>query len=131
MGNEALPTIAITTGDPAGIGPEVVLKALTDQALLNTARWVVIGDASILKMVADQIGLTLPDCIVQDGEFTQGSGYGTAQICLLDVRQLEPSEFTIGKLSAACGRSALEYVRRGDAALPRWSSGRDGNRPFE
>lgn len=112
MGNEALPTIVITTGDPAGIGPEVVLKALTDQALLNTARWVVIGDASILKMVAGHIGLTLPDCIVQDGESTQGSGYGTAQICLLDVRQLEPSEFTIGKLSAACGRSALEYVRR-------------------
>ena len=49
MGNEALPTIAITIGDPAGIGPEVVLKALTDQELLNTARWVAIGDAAILK----------------------------------------------------------------------------------
>ena len=112
MGNEGLPTIAITTGDPAGIGPEVVLKALTDQELSDAARWVVIGDAAILKMVGGQIGLTLPDCIVQDGESTQGSDYGIARICLLDVHQLEPSEFTIGKLSAACGRSALEYVRR-------------------
>ena len=31
MQNETLPTIAITTGDPAGIGPEVVLKALEDR----------------------------------------------------------------------------------------------------
>ncbi len=112
MGNEVSLTIAITTGDPAGIGPEVVLKALTDRELLNTARWVVIGDAAILQMVGAQIGLKPPDCIVGDGGSTQGSGCGTAQICLLDVRQLEPSEFTIGKLSAACGRAALEYVRR-------------------
>ena len=112
MENEVLPTIAITTGDPAGIGPEVVLKALTDRELLNTARWVVIGDAAILQMVGAQIGLRPPDCIVEAGASTPASGYGTVQICLLDVRQLEPSEFTIGTLSAACGRAALEYVRR-------------------
>ena len=57
MQNETLPTIAITTGDPAGIGPEVVLKALADRELVNTARWVVIGDAAILNMVGKQIGL--------------------------------------------------------------------------
>ena len=112
MQNETLPTIAITTGDPAGIGPEVVLKALTDRELLNTARWVVIGDAAILKMAGAQIGLKPPGCIVQDGGSVQGSGYRTAQVCLLDVRKLEPSQFTVGKLSAACGGAALEYVRR-------------------
>ena len=111
MGNEALPIIAITTGDPAGIGPEVVLKALTDQELLNTARWVVIGDASILKMAAGQIGLTLPDCIIQTGESVQWSGSRTAQICLIDLCQPDPSRITTGQLSAACGSAALEYVR--------------------
>ena len=44
MKSETLPTVAITTGDPAGIGPEVVLKALADRDLLNTARWVIVGD---------------------------------------------------------------------------------------
>ena len=119
MENEALPTIAITTGDPAGIGPEVVLKALADRELLNLARWAVIGDAAILNMVGAQIGLQPPDCIVQDGGqiSAQWSGYEAgqkctnAQVCLLDLRQLEPSQFTIGKLSADCGRAALEYVR--------------------
>ena len=111
MKSETLPTIAITTGDPAGIGPEVVLKALADRELLNTAHWVVIGDAAILEMVGAQLGLKPPDCIVLDGSFAQGSGSSTAQVCTLDVRQLEPSQFTVGKLNAACGSAALEYVR--------------------
>jgi 4-hydroxythreonine-4-phosphate dehydrogenase len=111
MKSETLPTVAITTGDPAGIGPEVVLKALADRELLSTARWVVIGDAAILNMVGKQIGLRPPDCIVQDGRSAQWPGSRTAQVCLLDVHQLEPSQFTVGKLSAACGRAALEYVR--------------------
>ena len=113
MKSEAIPTIAITTGDPAGIGPEVVLKALTDQELLNIARWVVIGDAAIFDMIGERIGLKPPHGIVQDrGRIAaQWSGYKAGQVCLLDLRQLEPIQFTIGKLSAACGRAALEYVR--------------------
>ena len=120
MENETLPIIAITAGDPAGIGPEVVLKALADQALLNTARWIVLGDAAVLNMIGKQIGMRPLDCIVQDGEqiFAQWScrkvgqeGSTTTQTCLLDLRQLEPSQLTIGKLSAACGGAALEYVR--------------------
>ena len=120
MQNETLPTIAITTGDPAGIGPEVVLKALADRELLKTARWVVIGDAAILNMVGKQIGLKPPDCIVQDtAQISAQSSCGKkaqqpteiAQVCLLDLRQLEPSQFIIGKLDAVCGRAALEYVR--------------------
>lgn len=120
MKNETLPTIAITAGDPAGIGPEVVLKALVDQELLNTARWVVIGDAAILNMVGKQIGLKPPDSIVQGSaqisaqwscETTARQPTETARVCLLDLRQLEPSQFTIGQLSAVCGAAALEYVR--------------------
>ena len=111
MKSETLPTVAITTGDPAGIGPEVVLKALADRDLLNTARWVVVGDAAILKAVGAQIGLKPPDCIVEDGRSARWSGSSNAQVCLLDVGQLEPSQFTVGKLSAVCGGAALEYVR--------------------
>lgn len=121
MKSETLPTVAITTGDPAGIGPEVVLKALTDRALLNTARWLVIGDAAILNMVGKQIGLKPPDCITQDGEQISArwscdkmgqQSAETAQVCLLDLHQLEPSQFTVGQLSAACGSAAIEYVRK-------------------
>ena len=114
MQNEKLPTIAITTGDPAGIGPEVVLKALEDRELLNTARWLVIGDAAILNMVGKQMGLKLPDCVVQDGAqiSAQWSCDKMTQVCLLDLDQLVPCQFTVGELNAVCGRAALEYVRR-------------------
>ncbi len=111
MGNDALPTVAISTGDPAGIGPEVVLKALADQELLNTARWAVIGDAAILEMTGAQIGLKRPDWVIRDGNSPQRSGHSVAQLSLIDVHQIEPSQFAIGKLSAACGSAALEYVR--------------------
>ena len=41
------PTIAITMGDPAGIGPEIIVKALADHALLPIARWVIAGDGEV------------------------------------------------------------------------------------
>ena len=113
MNSDILPTITITTGDPAGIGPEVVLKALADRELLSAARWVVIGDAAVLNMMGKRIGLKPPASIVQDREHiaTQWSGYKAGQVCLLDLCQLEPAQLTLGKLSVNCGRAALEYVR--------------------
>ena len=39
-----IPTIAVSIGDPAGVGPEVTIKALLDDALRNTARWVLVGE---------------------------------------------------------------------------------------
>ena len=37
------PTIAISMGDPVGIGPEIIVKALADPGLLRMARWVIVG----------------------------------------------------------------------------------------
>ena len=53
-----LPTIALTMGDPAGIGPEVVLKALADPAIAPLARWIVVGDARVLEMAERFTGCT-------------------------------------------------------------------------
>jgi 4-phospho-D-threonate 3-dehydrogenase / 4-phospho-D-erythronate 3-dehydrogenase len=47
------PTIAITMGDPAGIGPEVIVKALTDPALRHRARFVIYGMNELLAYAAD------------------------------------------------------------------------------
>ena len=44
-----LPTIVLTMGDPAGVGPEILLKALADPQVAPLARWVVAGDARILE----------------------------------------------------------------------------------
>lgn len=92
----ALPTIAVSIGDPAGIGPEVVVKALGDAAVRTLAKWIVVGDAEALAPIEKQSGLSLsafPDVRIQSVEA---------------LRQ----PFQFGQLDGACGHAALEYVRR-------------------
>lgn len=45
------PTVALTMGDPAGIGPEIVHKALADESVRPLADWIVIGDRKPLEMI--------------------------------------------------------------------------------
>ena len=47
-----LPTVALTMGDPAGVGPEVVLKALADPEVAPIANWIVVGDSNILDLAS-------------------------------------------------------------------------------
>ena len=50
-----LPTIALTMGDPAGVGPEIVVKALADEALAPMANWVVVGDAAVFRKMGVEV----------------------------------------------------------------------------
>src|SRR6059036_2982755 len=47
------PTIAITMGEPAGIGPEVIVKALSDPILRHKARYIIYGMNELLHYAAD------------------------------------------------------------------------------
>jgi 4-phospho-D-threonate 3-dehydrogenase / 4-phospho-D-erythronate 3-dehydrogenase len=91
-----IPRIGISIGDPAGIGPEVVLKALSDAAIADLAEWIVAGDAQVLARAEAQTGLEL-------------GKVPNAQV--LDLKQATDPLPAPGKLSAAAGRAALEYVR--------------------
>lgn len=88
------PTVAITMGDPAGIGPEIVLKALADPVTALLARWIVVGDATVLRHAEAITGLRLQNARLDDAH-------------ALDA----PEEFAFGRLDARCGRAAVEYVR--------------------
>jgi 4-phospho-D-threonate 3-dehydrogenase / 4-phospho-D-erythronate 3-dehydrogenase len=90
------PEIAISMGDPAGIGPEVLVKALADPDVTNLARWRIAGDSSVLRETEKLTGLPLP---------------GPEVATILDQGLAPPEGFPTGKLSAACGRAALSYVR--------------------
>ena len=93
MPQELRPTIAITVGDPAGIGPEVVLKALADTSLHALANWIVVADAAVMRQAEAFTGLRLEG----------------AQ--LHDARSLGENEIPTGKLDARCGVAAVDYVR--------------------
>src|SRR6185369_8642776 len=53
------PALAIATGDPAGIGPEISLKAARDPAVLELCRPVLVGDRAVLELHARACGLSL------------------------------------------------------------------------
>lgn len=90
--NIKLPRVAITMGDPAGVGPEVVVKALADAEVAALAQMIVVGDRWLLDETAAALGLPAPELV-------------------LDLGRVDPTSFAPGKLSAVCGRAALEYIR--------------------
>jgi 4-phospho-D-threonate 3-dehydrogenase / 4-phospho-D-erythronate 3-dehydrogenase len=89
-----LPSIALTIGDPAGIGPEIVLKALADPEVAPLARWIVVGDARVLQMAEHSTQLTRAPSELR------------ATDTLGDL-----SGFAFGRMDARCGAAAVEYVR--------------------
>ena len=103
------PLLAITMGDPAGIGPEVVLKALMHRSVFEKSRPLVIGDRRILERAAGWLGLTLDLDLV--GEPTRGA-YAPGRVTLLDLENADPDACPPGELSAAAGNAAVDYVFR-------------------
>ena len=82
--------IAIATGDPAGIGPEISLKAALDPAVRAVCRPIVIGDRGALETHAQRCGLMLDS------------------VELSDRKQLRPGELKVGQIDAAHGRATLD-----------------------
>ncbi len=103
------PVVAVTLGDPAGIGPEIVLKALRERRLREQVKLVVIGDRFALKRAADVLKDRTP--IPSYSAFP--NNIRTVQFpFLLDLRH---PEFTIpvGRIDARCGRVSLNYIGTG------------------
>ena len=90
----SLPTIVLTMGDPSGIGPEIVLQALADPQVAPLANWIVAGDERILAMAVGITGISLANA-----ELRPIAALG------------DLGGFAFGKLSAASGQAAIEYVR--------------------
>jgi 4-hydroxythreonine-4-phosphate dehydrogenase len=89
----AVPRIAITMGDPAGVGPELCLRLLGDDRVAKVCTPVVIGDLGVLDRVARQLDWPVP-----------------AREAVIDRKAIRADEVTPGAVSAACGCAAYDYV---------------------
>jgi 4-phospho-D-threonate 3-dehydrogenase / 4-phospho-D-erythronate 3-dehydrogenase len=111
-----LPRVAITMGDPAGVGPELCLRLLRDDRVREIAWPVVIGDAGVLERVTWELGVPMPQVISRATWAEQWQnvvGPVVVDLEAVRARTVEP-----GKVSAPCGRAAYEYVTFAiDAAL--------------
>ena len=71
-----MPTLAVTMGDPGGIGPEIILKALAQPALRRQARWLLIGEAAWFEQTRRR--LRLPRAALHASSITLIDGPGQA-----------------------------------------------------
>src|SRR3954451_5630453 len=89
QGKVRRPLLAITLGDPAGIGPEVILKALQQEAVYRQARPLVVGDGRILQRAQPWVGGT-PLAIEVVSKPQQGR-YEDGTLTLLDLHNADPA----------------------------------------
>ncbi len=101
--------IGITMGDPAGIGPEIILKALAQEAIYRQAMPIVIGDGAVLEHAKGYVGSRVR--IRRIGSVGEVTGrFGEVEV--LDLKNVDLEKCPPGVLSAQAGRAAVEYVFR-------------------
>ena len=98
---------AITMGDPAGIGPEIALKAILSKDLPQCSIFI-IGDADVLEQAKRFLSISSElNAISSVGEIKAG------RVNVLDMKQVFVKDFSIGKVQAICGRASYNYVIKG------------------
>jgi len=107
--NEEKPIIAITMGDPSGIGPEVIAKALDEGRIYEICRPIVIGDA---KIMAGAAKLAPKNLQVNSVEVIAQGGFRLGAIDVLDLKNIDIDSLQRGKVDRDSGRAAVEYVQR-------------------
>jgi len=91
----SLPRIAVSIGDPAGVGAEIILKALANRDLIEIAEWIVVGDDAALKAVAPHYRL-----------------HADPRIRFAEIGALDSAQpVRLGELAAEYGAAAIRYVR--------------------
>ena len=109
------PAIAITMGDPCGIGPEVVVKALADPRVYASCRPLVIGNTFAMRQAVQATGLPLE--INETGD-PVAAGRNPTVVDVVDIHNLNPEDITVGQISVPCGKAAMEWVTKaGELAL--------------
>ncbi|MEO6434506.1 MAG: 4-hydroxythreonine-4-phosphate dehydrogenase PdxA [Tepidisphaeraceae bacterium] len=102
------PILGISMGDPAGIGPEIIAKALSRPRVHAICRPLVIGDASVMRNATKYAGVTLnvrPISKVQQATFSPDG------IDVYDLKSVDIDRLELGKISAMAGNAAFEAVR--------------------
>lgn len=102
------PIIGITMGDGAGVGPEIIMKALSDPTVYEACQPFVIGDAKLLERAGGIVdsGLTVKSILkVEDAQFQHGT------VDCIDL-QLLPADLPFGQVSAEAGNAAFRYLEK-------------------
>mgnify|MGYP002796031080 FL=1 len=103
------PLIAVTMGDPAGVGPEIVAKSLASEAVTEGADCVIVGDKKCMENAIRIVGADLEIRVIQkpsEGQYEKGI------MNLIDLDNVNMDVFEFGKVSGMCGKAAYDYIAK-------------------
>ncbi|ROR30601.1 4-hydroxythreonine-4-phosphate dehydrogenase [Mobilisporobacter senegalensis] len=103
------PLIAIPIGDPAGIGPEIVAKALANSEVNKAARCVIVGDKKVMEYAIRLTDTDLKLNIINEPE--EGT-YEDGIMNLIDLNNIDMEGFKFGEVNGMCGKAAFEYIEK-------------------
>jgi 4-hydroxythreonine-4-phosphate dehydrogenase len=106
----ARPVLALTMGDPAGIGPEICLRALADPDVRAACVPVLFGDAGVLHRLEEGRLPKAAANFVSIADFLKNGR--PASPLVVDCAALDATSVEPGKISAACGRAGYVYIER-------------------
>ena len=105
-----VPLLAITMGDPAGAGPEIVVKALASPEVQSLCRGLVIGDAGVMRAAADIVGIPMRvNAVSAPAEMASESGV----LNVLDLNDVDLATLVRGRVDARAGKAAYEAIEKG------------------
>jgi 4-hydroxythreonine-4-phosphate dehydrogenase len=117
LNRTGLNRIGLTMGDPAGVGPEIVLQVINDPAMTSRMVLVVFGDAAVLKRCAEVTGQRFDAPVLPLAQWQQ-SHERLAQTTVVDCGCIDAQAFVPGVVSAATGDASFRYIQLAiDAAL--------------
>jgi len=106
---ETLPLLALTMGDPAGTGPELLAKALALPEVRAVCRPLVVGETQTLVRACALTGTPLTVRTAPDAATAE---FSADTITVLDLSNVDLAAVPLGRVSAPAGQAAYEYVKR-------------------
>ena len=104
------PIIAITMGDPAGIGAEITVKALDNEEIYKKSKPVVVGSRCVIEDALKFIPSSLKLNVIKNIKEVKGK-FGIVD--LIDLDNIKLDEFDYGKVSEKAGKASLDYIYKG------------------
>ena len=107
------PRIAVTMGDPGGVGPEICLDLLQNERVAGECLPIVFGDVNVLEQCAAAVGKPVPRSIIQHAGIAKAESPS-----VLDLGLMNPGELTPGAVNPATGAATYRYLTEAiDACL--------------
>lgn len=102
------PVLGLTMGDPAGIGPEVIAKALADRALARMCRPVVVGSRAVMERTIASLKLPLQ---VVEFDPTTRVRLKAGQVAVVDALKSPLPRFRMGVAADVTGAASIDFIK--------------------